>query len=150
MLADIYGNSGDYKEAVDNLQKAIDIEPDNIDLRYLLADYLTLAKEYDEAYSAYQNLLKLAPNNPKVYHGLGILFYFKGDFREAIEYLSRETELNFNPNSYFLLGMAYGKLGEYREAVMYLEKHLESLPVNETEKRKKAESVLLFFKSKLF
>ncbi len=149
LLADIYGNSKDYKRAVDYLEKAIDIEPDNIEIRFLHGGYLFLAKDYEKAYDAYLDLLKKSPNDPKVYNGLGMISYFRGDYKKTIEYLLKETELHSNSDSYFILGIAYGKLEEYQNAVKYLEKHLDSIPVAEKEKRKRAESALLFFKSKL-
>lgn len=149
LLADIYGNSGDYKVAVHYLQKAIEIEPGNIDIRLLYANYLAMAKEYDKAYAEFKDILDEIPDNPNVYRSLGIICYFRNDFKEAIKYLTLEIKLQSNPNSYFLLGMAYGRLGNYREAISYLEKYAASLPVKETEKKKKAESAILFFKSKL-
>ena len=106
-------------------------------------------KDYNKAYKAYLDLLKMAPDDPKVYNSLGMISYFRGDFRKAIEYLSKETELHSNRDSDFILGMAYGKLEEYQKAVEYLKKYLDSLPAGEKEKRKRAESALLLFKSKL-
>ena len=149
LLADIYGSSGDYKDSAMYLQRAIKIEPDNLNLRLLYADYLTLAKEYDEAFAEYRHLLDKTPGNPEVYHNLGMLCYFKNDFEKAIKYFLKEIELRIDPNSYFFLGIAYGKLDKYKEAISYLEKYLDSLPLSEIEKRKKAESAILFFKSKL-
>jgi tetratricopeptide (TPR) repeat protein len=89
------------------------------------------------------------PDDPGIYHNLGMLSTLKDQAEEGIRYFLRELELKENPDTRFLLGMAYGKLQKYREAIGCLERYLNSLPPDDTEKRNKVDSALRFFRSKL-
>jgi tetratricopeptide (TPR) repeat protein len=149
LLARIFGERGDLQESTAYLERALLLKPDNLELRFLLADSLTMAKEYDRAFEVYKSLMDTKPDDPRVYYGLGMVSYFRNDFEEAIKYFSKETELHSNPRTILLLGISYGQLSQYLEALFYLEKYLKSIPPEDTEQRSKIEETIRFFRSKL-
>jgi len=149
LLAEIHANSGEYDTAIMYLEKAVRGDPDNLTTRLLFAYTLTLAKNYERALTEYEFLQTKMPDDPGIYHNLGMLSTLKDQAEEGIRYFLKELDLRENPDTRFLLGMAYGKLQKYREAISCLERYLNSLPPDETEKREKAESALRFFWSKL-
>jgi tetratricopeptide (TPR) repeat protein len=149
LLAEIHANAGEYDTAIMYLEKAVRGDPDNLTARLLFAHTLTLAKNYERALMEYEFLQARMPDDPGIYHNLGMLSTLKDQAEEGIRYFLRELELKENPDTRFLLGMAYGKLQKYREAIGCLERYLNSLPPDDTEKRNKVDSALRFFRSKL-
>lgn len=149
LLAEIYVNSQEYDTAIMYLEKAVRGDPDNLTTRLLFAHALTLAKNYERALKEYKFLQPKMPDDPGIYHNLGILSTLQGQVEQGIQYFLRELELRENPDTRFLMGIAYGKVQKYREAISCLERYLDSLPAGETEKREKAESALRFFRSQL-
>ena len=149
LLAEIHANSGEYDQAIPYLERAVRGDPDNLTARLLLAHLLTLAKNYDQALAQYQFLQAKMPDDPGVYHSLGMLSTLKGRAEEGIQYFLKELDIRENPDTRFLLGMAYGKMQKYGQAISCLEQYLNSLPPNEPEKRTKAEAAIRFFRSKL-
>ena len=60
--------------AVAPLQKAVDADPANPDARGMLADALNGAGQFDAAAAQYRKLTDLAPNDPRVWYGLGMAY----------------------------------------------------------------------------
>ena len=149
MLTDIYTRKGQYHKALEYIKKAVNVEPEDKELRLRYANALALVRRYDEAFKEYNYLVEKAPDDPGVYNGMGVTYFFINDFENAIKYLSKEIELHSNPNSYYLLGIAYGRLTKYAEAVRYLEKCLTSTSQSKLVNERKIRRALDFFKSKL-
>ncbi|MFQ6070776.1 MAG: sulfatase-like hydrolase/transferase [Candidatus Aminicenantales bacterium] len=149
LLAEIHGSSGKYSQAADYLKRAVEVQPSNVELAFLYADYLTLAGKYTKAGEKYRSLIEKVPEDPRPYHGLGVVSYFKGEFQEAVRSFTREIELGGGGEAYFLLGMSYGKLGKYQEAVRYLTFYVENLPPEEKEKREKVMHTIAYYKSRM-
>jgi arylsulfatase A-like enzyme/tetratricopeptide (TPR) repeat protein len=149
LLARIYGEQGNLQESIVYLEKAIRLQPDHQELRFLLADSLTITKEYDRAFEVYNSLMDAKPDDPRVHHGLGMVSYFRSNYKDAIKHFLKEIELHSNPRTILLLGISYGQLSQYLEALFYLEKYLKSIPPEDTEQRSKIEETIRFFRSKL-
>ena len=151
-VAECYSNTGQYKLAVDTIWKALELEPDNGDLYFVLGtNYVKLAS-YDEAISAFNNVARIQPENYKAHYNLGIIFAVRGWSEEAMLSLKRclsikpdyepaiqkLTEFNTNlmaayPDDvqpYIDLGDGLRIAGKYEEAIPYLEQARTKAPDN--------------------
>ncbi|MFH1519979.1 MAG: tetratricopeptide repeat protein [Candidatus Omnitrophota bacterium] len=85
-----------------------------------------LDEKYEDALLILKKVRELEPNNPEIYTGLGILYYYLEQFEEAIA--SFQKSLSFqqdNPDVYLFLGIIYDSAKQKQEAKNNLEKALE-------------------------
>jgi Tfp pilus assembly protein PilF len=55
---------GRIPQAIEKLEKAVNIEPDSASLHFQLAKTYQLALEFKKAYDSYRKVVELAPNSP--------------------------------------------------------------------------------------
>ncbi len=149
LMAEIHADAGELETAIPYLERAVRKDPDDPTARLLLAQVLSLARQYGRAFTEYDFLRTRTPEDPAVRHDLGMLSLLTGRPEEGIRYFLEELALRDDPETRFLLGMTYGKLERYPEAIGCLEGYLSSLPPGETARREKAATALRYFRSKL-
>ena len=79
-------------------------------------------EEYDEAESMLNDIIKKDPKNSEAYHNLGVIEMSRYKYKEAIDYLTKASELN--PKSFqspFLLADCYRNIGDSLKAEKALE-----------------------------
>jgi len=65
-LAAVCLKASDWKRVIDNCQKALDIDPQNVKARFRRAEALKATKDYDQALLDLNAALKIDPNNAEV------------------------------------------------------------------------------------
>jgi TolB-like protein/DNA-binding winged helix-turn-helix (wHTH) protein/Tfp pilus assembly protein PilF len=85
-----YSNSflsphGRHQEAIDEMQKAIALDPFSIPLQAFLVRTYTWARSYDDARSQFERTNEVAPNFAVLHERAAHLFAGNGDFKQAIE-----------------------------------------------------------------
>ncbi len=100
-------NSANNKDAVQNWEQALKIEPDNVlALRDLSAAYHRLGRD-DDAAAALQHALEIKPI-ADVYNNLGTIRFYQGHYAEAIPAFEKTVQLeSSNPDNWGNLGDAY-------------------------------------------
>jgi len=81
------------------------------------------AGRYDQALQAFDQALKLKPNDPAITTYKATVFYAKGNYPQAMQLC--EQALKLNPNfgrAYYQRGMIYEKQEKYDQAVADLQK----------------------------
>jgi tetratricopeptide (TPR) repeat protein len=81
------------------------------------------AGHYDQALQAFDQALKLKPNDPALITYKGIVYYAKGNNPKALQLF--EEAIRLNPNfarAYYQRGMVYQSQEKYKEAVPDLKK----------------------------
>lgn len=133
------GNSllkaGNYNGAVDKYNQALAIEKD-YRIYYQKGVALKKADKLDEAKIAFEECLKLSPNNEAALNALGGTYFSMGDYSKAIE--TFEKVLAFSKNNSIKdkvkknMSLAYTKLGNQamssgnaNKAIEYLNKAVE-------------------------
>jgi TolB-like protein/Flp pilus assembly protein TadD len=83
-----------------------------------------LRRQHEEAVSELQRALVLDPNDPSIYHDMGVVLNYSGRPKEAVDFLNRGIRLDpHNPARYlFFLGIANFCMGNLEEAANLMEK----------------------------
>jgi eukaryotic-like serine/threonine-protein kinase len=122
--------AGQYEEALDEYRSVLDREPrDEETLRHIAEVYDKLNMP-SQAIAAYQKAIQLDPGYYAGYHGLGIFYYYRGDYMNAAEQFQKSIEQAPGLfDEYTNLGAALDDLGRDAEAEKAL---LTSLKLHET------------------
>jgi arylsulfatase A-like enzyme/Tfp pilus assembly protein PilF len=138
----IYNRLGENEKAIDYLQKAASIEPEN---KFLLLDYaniLATSGRLEEAVKVYVSLKTDYPDDYRIFQFLGITYGNTGDLEKSIENLKRAIELHPTPLAYFNLAVALEKVGRIKEAAHHLKQYLQTTPEGETARKISAKKKL--------
>ena len=93
-MVHIYRGREAHQQAVETLQKIIEIAPDTTEAHYLLAiSYLTLA-ESDAALSAFLTTVRLNPDDVAAHYHAAILLEQKDEIDQAIEHYEKTIALD--------------------------------------------------------
>ena len=93
-MVHIYRNREAHQQAIDNLQKIIEIAPDTTEAHYLLAlSHLTL-EQSDAALSSFLATARLNPDDVSAHYHAAILFEQKGDIDNAIVHYEKTIGLD--------------------------------------------------------
>ena len=135
LMASLESSAGDPESAAQHYRKALEQQPRNPavlnNLAYLLLEKLN---QPDEALTYAQQALEIAPDNPNTAGTLGWVFYRKGLYRDALQYLTRasaqdgnSTERNAVIRRYHL-AMTYLRLGDRKKGTEILAQALAQNP----------------------
>ena len=118
-----------YEEALSEMQKAIDADPNNARYHNLLGYMLHSMKRYDEALVAKQKAVELEPNNHLYLANLGATLHNLKRYDEALVAEQKAVELEPNNPLYLAsLGATLHDLKRYDEALVAKQKTVELEP----------------------
>jgi predicted Zn-dependent protease len=84
-LTEVLAAENRLPEAIKEIEKAIQAEPDRLDLKLYLANFEARAEQYDAAIGIFQGLLDKDPKNADLLYRLAEVYRRKGDANMAIE-----------------------------------------------------------------
>jgi tetratricopeptide (TPR) repeat protein len=119
----------DYPQALEALQKAVELAPDNPDVQFYLGLTLTRLGEFDKAVAALQKTLQLDASKQYVHYHLGLAYFLAGHYAEALPQF--EAAVQFDPQkapTYFYLGQSLYQLKRYSDALPPLQRAIELDP----------------------
>lgn len=122
---------GRQEEAIERFDKAIEIEPDNLEIIYDKAVSLQMSLRFDDAISLYDRVLSVNPGDFASLVNKGLCFSnpAKKMLEEAV--LCFDEALRTAPNDSGVLslkGYALDSLGRYREAILCFDMVLQQSP----------------------
>lgn len=124
--------SGDPRRAVKELERALELAPDDAQAETLMGWAQMLRGQYDDALFTYYKVLAKTPDNPLARVNLGYICLKKGIFGEAIEHLSRairqEQDRKASLYAHFYMGLVYLEREMYDDARAFFRKTLELGP----------------------
>lgn len=121
-----YAIAGSFDEAVAQIDRAIAIDPLNLEFNIDRADILRLARRYDQARKVAVEMRDLYPDNSDVYWILGMVDYSAGNYPTALTFFRRADELASGESwagLHLVLGLARaGQPDEARQRLTLLER----------------------------
>ncbi len=131
-LADIAYLRRDFKEAKEIYEQVLKLDPNNAtalnNYGYMLAE---LGERLDEAEAMIRKALKIRPNEPAFWDSLGWVYFQRGEYKKALEWV--EKAVKAQPNDAELryhLGMIFWKLGEREKAIRELREAVKIDPTH--------------------
>jgi len=111
-----------YDTALENLEKACEIEPENPAYLISYGNACLKEKKYAEASKALAKAVELKPEDASTWNNLAHSYIVDSKTEEAVEAFSKAAELrpDFH-EALHNLGLALGKLGRYEEALSAFE-----------------------------
>jgi len=131
-----YARLGRLSAAIEELQGAIRLKPDDLQPHYVLALIYSTQKDFNQAVSEYELILKhfskVDPQNAEIYGYLGQLYYSQGNFDKAIEQFKMILSLDpQNAEVMYLLGSLYSEIGDPKLAIEFFQKSIQVDPEHE-------------------
>jgi len=119
---------GDHPAAVQALEKALSLAPEDIQALSLLGWAQMLSQSYDEALGTFSKVLMREPANALARINVGYICLKKQIFGEAIEHLSKAIRLDNDRKAtlyaHFYLGLVYQERQMYEDAEAFFLKAL--------------------------
>ncbi len=117
-----YIEADNYIDAVEVLEKAVELDVENIEyLTYLgMAEIQTC--KYDDAITTFQEIIDLDDTHVDAYRGIGIAYYEKGSYSKAIEQFQKIEDMSSEYDDIRLdalkyMGVAYYEMEDYEHAI---------------------------------
>jgi tetratricopeptide (TPR) repeat protein len=122
-------DKGRMDEALEYLQIAVRLAPDNANAHHNLGVVYTQKGRYDDAIEQFRAALRLKPDDPETHNNLGVAYRYKGMYGEAIEHHRRALRLKPDyAEAHFNLAISYLDRGETNQAKKELEAGLQLKP----------------------
>jgi len=116
-------------QAVDQLKRAIQHDPDDPGTHYELGNLLLQHGQADAAITSYRTALKLASGHPQILLQLGNAFSSKGKYPEAISYFQQSIQSDASDiAAHYNLGNALREMGQPEQAATSYRKALKLNP----------------------
>ncbi len=118
-----YLNVGENSKAIYNLNKALELDPNNPDILNALGIAYSSVHEYEKAKQYFKKAIKINPNKAEIYTNLGVIYAQEKNYGEAIKYFKKAIQ---NPDyvakekAFYNLAIVYKKLNDNK----YFEKYL--------------------------
>lgn len=121
-----YLKTGNHDLAMEDFNRALELEPGNYDLRIEIAGRLSENNYADEGNLLLQNLLTEREKKLSSYDK-GRIYYYMSDFENARVYLEAVRD-DDDQNTVLFLGRTYEKLGDYNYAASVYDSFLKRHP----------------------
>ncbi|HQU58559.1 MAG TPA: adenylate/guanylate cyclase domain-containing protein [Saprospiraceae bacterium] len=116
-----YAVAGDLNRAILQMEKAVSIDPLNLEYNIDLADINRMAGHYEKARDIGAAMQELYPDNSEAYWLLGLVDYVQGNYKTAVGYFRESVRLSKGESwSVMHLSMAQAKAGQQVQAQQQL------------------------------
>ena len=128
-LAELDRREGKTDSEIEHAMGAVHADPNDTELRYVLASRLMTQRRLEEAESQYREVIRLRPKFAGAYEGLGVIYKWRGELDRAIPLFRQAATLDPNYSSaYCDLAGALATLGHTPEALATLHNFRERHP----------------------
>ena len=121
--------AGEVDNAIGEYKNALDLNPNNVEA-HLQTGYLyyNVKEMHEEGIAHLSEAIRLSPGDPRVNHDLGVIMVQRGEYKQAVKYLSIALQQmpewlhsQYRPaNMHHSLGMALFHTGKFRESAKNL------------------------------
>ena len=121
--------AGSFTEAVAYYNKAISLMPYAVEPRFGVVYPGAAMGNWSMVLSQYEKILEITPNNSIAMHRLGLIYYGRGDYENALRYFDKVVNLfPFDYDALSMLAWTHFKLQNTREAKVLFQKALLNTP----------------------
>lgn len=122
-------NLGRTLEATADIEKAVSIEPRNVEYHLRQADVYFARGDVEKSYKALSEAEQLAPENMEVQLKMGEVTFYSRDYDRSLKCLSKVTEKEpDNRTALFMTGFIYKEKGDTLSAVQLLRRVCDLYP----------------------
>jgi len=118
LLSIIAATNNDFNEAKKLLEKAKEIEPNNLRVYNNLGNVYKELKNINESINCYKKIIEIDPKHINAHYNLGLAYYGLRNLRESKKYFQKTVQMQ--PDyalAFFNLGSIHGELKEWQEAI---------------------------------
>ncbi len=131
-----YAHLGKIKESIAELNKAVALNPRELQAHYLLALVYSSQQNFDKAAGEYEIILqhfsKVDPHNVEILNYLGQLYYSQRNYNKAIAQFKSILDIESkNADVMFMLGSVYLDMNNRSSAMEYFKKTVATDPRHE-------------------
>jgi tetratricopeptide (TPR) repeat protein len=127
--AGIYINMERYNDAITDLTKATELEPNKKEYHALLGDTYFRTGDVEHSYKSFERVIELDGKDKEAYLKLGEIAFYSKDYDRAMEHLSKVTADDpNNQNALFMKGFIYKETEDTAKAAHYFRKVIELYP----------------------
>ena len=130
-LALLYLQRNNMQQAKENIEKALEYQPDDANIYRIFAYYYQRVKEYDKAEALYKKSLSLDSENPDTYNNYGTFLCKQARYQEAEDaFLTALEQSTYSAvaNTYENAGVCSEKAGVLDKALYYYQYALSHNP----------------------
>jgi len=129
--AKVFYNSKNYQETIKSLNKAIELNPEDLKLYRLKGKCNHDLEDHENAIEVYLKLLKINPEDVKANINIGDNFRHLGEIEESLKYFDEAIRIDSNNVvAYRYRGASYSDFNEYDMAILDFSKIIEIKPNN--------------------
>ena len=119
-------SSRNFVSAEANLNKILEVDPNNIKALFLLGSIFLEIKEFDRSKKILKKVIDLDPNIANANSNLGVVYINLREFDFAKKYILKAIEINpKHLDAYNYLGLIYSELGQFEKALSSTKKALK-------------------------
>ena len=124
-----YVSLGNYKKAIEDLDKAITLKPDFVEAYINRGAYYFKSGDHNSAINSYTGAIELFPEHEELYHNRAVAYLMIGDFKNGLKDLDRSIELNPKFfDAHLNRCQAYVFLNNFQQAIDECSKAIEINP----------------------
>lgn len=122
-------NLGRANEAIADMNKAVELEPERVVYRLRQADYYFAGGDVEKSYKALSEAERLSPTSVEVQLKMGEVMFYSRDYDRALRCLTNVTEREpDNETALLMTGFVYKEMGDTVSAVKYLRRMCDLYP----------------------
>lgn len=129
LIARTYHGEGNIPKAIESLRAALAADPDNVEVKLLLANMLMDAGQAEESRAMFESIDDSKVTDSTIYLNIGIGMLNERKHAEAITWFNRViTRFPDQPDAYYYRGLAHLQLQKTAEAKADLQKFIALAP----------------------
>ena len=122
-------NLGRTKEAQNDINRAADLQPDNLEYRMRQADIYFANGDVENSYKTLSEAEKISPESKEVQLKMGEVMFYSRDYDRALTCLTKVTEKEpDNQTALFMKGFIYKEKGDTASAVTLFRRVCDMYP----------------------
>ncbi|NOU60289.1 tetratricopeptide repeat protein, partial [Marinifilum caeruleilacunae] len=98
----LYNNKGEYKKAEILLKDYLKHVPEDGATTFTYALFLSERQRYDESMEYLLKAARLSPDNPRIFYNVAMMYDFRNDKKQAVNYLNSAIKIDPENSDYYL------------------------------------------------